>query len=304
MNAAPVLIGYAATVGVLAPRVLVRCTWPHRAPALAVATWHALTVSFTVAVALAAYNLATPTHHLHAGIHGLLYSCELASESSDHAPHIADSWSLAPPVSVVLLVCVSFIIEALRARRARSRHLRILDVVGRPSTALRAVVLDHDVPAAYCLPGRHSRVVVSQGALRLLSTEQLAAVLEHERAHITGRHHLVLAAAQAFAAVFGWVPLARHAKEQTAMLLEMVADDRALRHHSRDVLATAMYEMAAAKAAPRGSFAAGGPSALPRLQRVLAPQRPPHPALAASVTALAVAVPLLPFLVGCTHGAG
>jgi hypothetical protein len=58
-------------------------------------------------------------------------------------------------------------------------------------------------------------------------------------------HHLALAAAQAFARLFWWLPLARHARDETALLLEMIADDRALQRHSRDVLATAMYEMAA-----------------------------------------------------------
>lgn len=304
MNAAPALIGYAATVGVLAPRALLRGNWPHRAPALAVATWHALAVSFTLAVALAAYNLATPTEHLHAGLVGLLHSCGLSLTAGAPDPVIASGLSIALPVAVLLLVLASFLFESVRARRARSRHLNILDVVGRRSTALRATVLEHDVPAVYCLPGRRSRVVVSEGALRLLSAGQLAAVLEHERAHIAGRHHLALAAAQAFARVFRWVPLARHANEQTAILLEMIADDQALRHHPREALATAMYEMAAAKAAPQGAFAAAGPSALARLQRVLAPPRRPHPALAALMAALAVAVPLLPFLVGCTPAVG
>jgi hypothetical protein len=61
VNAAPALLGYAAAVGFAAPRLLLRSTWPHRAPVLAVAIWHGLSVSFTVAVALAAYHLASPT---------------------------------------------------------------------------------------------------------------------------------------------------------------------------------------------------------------------------------------------------
>jgi hypothetical protein len=112
-----------------------------------------------------------------------------------------------------------------------------------------------------------------------------------------------MATAEAFAQVFRRLPLARHAREQTAMLLEMSADDRALRRQSREVLATAMYEMAAAKA-PQGAFAVGGPAALARLQRVLAPQRRPHPALSLSMAAAAVTVPLIPLLVGCTPSIG
>jgi hypothetical protein len=112
---------------------------------------------------------------------------------------------------------------------------------------------------------------------------------------------LALAAAEAFAKVFPWVPLARHAREQTALLLEMIADDRALRHQSRDVLATAMYQMAAARA-PQGAFAVGGTDALVRLQRILAPPKGPHPALWGALASVAVAIPVLPFLVACTPG--
>ncbi|MGW3941204.1 M56 family metallopeptidase [Streptomyces phaeochromogenes] len=304
MNAVPALIGYAAAVGVAVPRLLLRSTWTHRSPALAVATWHALTVSFTLAVALAAYHLAVPTEHLHAGVVGILHTCGLAlGTGSTPNPDTVDALAIALPVLLMALLLGSFAYQVVRARRARSRHLYILDVVGRRSTSLRATVLEHDLPAAYCLPGRHPRVVVSRGALRLLSDDQLEAVLEHERAHIAGRHHLAMATAEAFAWVFWWLPLGRHAREQTAMLLEMSADDRALRCQSREVLATALYEMAAAKA-PEGAFAIGGPAALARLQRVLAPPRRPHPLLSISMAAAAVIVPLIPLLVSCVPSIG
>ncbi|XES00910.1 hypothetical protein HEP87_40440 [Streptomyces sp. S1D4-11] len=60
MNAAPVLVGYTAAVGFVAPYLLLRAHWPHRAPALAASVWHALVVSFSIGAALAAYNLAMP----------------------------------------------------------------------------------------------------------------------------------------------------------------------------------------------------------------------------------------------------
>jgi Zn-dependent protease with chaperone function len=176
-------------------------------------------------------------------------------------------------------------------------------MVGRHSLRLRATVLPYDVPAAYSLPGRHARIVISEAAVRQLTPEQLGAVLEHEKAHISGRHHLVLAATDAFHSVFRPLPLARHAREQTALLLEMVADDWALRGHSGEVLATAMYEMAAASA-PKGAFGAGGHTVLIRLKRVLGPRKAPHPALRGAMAAMAVAVPLLPLLVACPPGVG
>jgi Zn-dependent protease with chaperone function len=303
MNVAPALFGYAAVVGVLVPRLMLRSAWPHRSPALAVAAWHALAVSFTVAFALGVHHLAMPAEHLHAGLVGFLQSCDLMVGTGTPDPDAADGLAIGLPATVMVLLLGCLVYEVSRARRSRTRHLRVLDMVGRRSDPLRATVLAHRLPAAYCLPGRHPRIVISEGALDLLSPEQLDAVLEHERAHIAGRHHLALASAKAFSRVFRWLPLARHAREQTSLLLEMVADDRALRRHPREVLATAMYEMAAAKA-PQGAFAIGGAGAMVRLQRVLAPQQRPHPALSASMAVAAMVVPLLPFLVGCTPSVG
>lgn len=292
---------YAAAVGTLAPRVLLRSAWPHRSPALAVAAWQGLAVSFTVALALAAYHLAVPTGHLHAGVSGLVHFCGLTWHARVPVPGPFDVPAAVLPLLVALLTLARFGHEVLRARRARSRHLGVLDLVGRRSAGLSATVLDHELPAVYCLPGRCPRVVVSTGALRVLSGAQLDAVLDHERAHIVGRHHLVLAAAEAFARAFRWLPLARAAREQTAMLLEMAADDRALRRHPRETLATALYEMAAGRT-PRGAFAAGGPGALVRLHRMLGPHHRPHPALRFAVATAAVALPLLPVVVGCAPG--
>ncbi|PAZ09613.1 hypothetical protein CLM62_44790 [Streptomyces sp. SA15] len=301
MNAAPVLVGYTALVGFVAPHLLLRAQWPYRAPALAAAVWHTLTVSFSIGAALTAYNLAMPTEHLHAGLLGLLHSCGLDVDAGAPDPATAHGLALALPAAIGIALFASFSFQVLRARRARARHRKAVDLVGRHSARLSATVLPYDVPAAYCLPGRHPRVVVSDAAVRELTSEQLAAVLEHEQAHIAGRHHLALAAVEAFHRVFRRLPLACHAREQTELLLEMVADDRALRGHPDEALATAMYEMAAARA-PKGAFAAGGHTVLIRLQRVLGPRRAFHPVIWGAVAAAAVAVPLLPLLVACPPG--
>lgn len=131
----------------------------------------------------------------------------------------------------------------------------------------------------------------------------MESVLEHERAHIAGRHHLALAATEAFARVFRWLPLARETRTQTALLLEMAADDRALRRHPREALVSALYAMAAGDA-PGGAFSVGGPDAVIRLRRMLEARRRPHPALRGAVVAAAVAAPVLPPLLGCVPGMG
>src|SRR4029079_3658044 len=96
----------------------------------------------------------------------------------------------APRAAIGIALVASFFFHVVRARRVRTEHRVAVDLVGRHSARLSATVLPYDVPAAYCLPGRDPRIVISDAAVRQLTPEQLAAVLEHEQAHIAGRHHL------------------------------------------------------------------------------------------------------------------
>ncbi|MFJ9030613.1 M56 family metallopeptidase [Streptomyces sp. NPDC102274] len=300
MNAAPALLGYAAAVGWVAPRVMLRSSWPHRSPALAATVWTAFAASFSLCVALVALHLATPNAHLH----GILYSCRVALGIDSPDAGTMEHVGIAASAMVVTAHVATFAYHALRARGARNGHRRILDKVARPSAGLRATVIEHGVPAAYCLPGRRPRIVLSTRAVELLSSAELGAVVEHERAHIACRHHLVLVAAQSFATVFRGLPLARHLREQIPLLLEMAADDRALRSYPHGVLAAAMFEMASGSAAPRGTLSAGGPTAVVRLRRILAPTRCAHPALRGVMAATSVMTPLLPLLLACPPGLG
>ena len=90
-------------------------------------------------------------------------------------------------------------------------------------------ILDVAQPLAYCLPGVRSRVVVSQGALKALADGEIAAILSHERAHLRARHDLVL---EMFTAVHAAFPrFVRSARRLDAVrfLIEMLADDAAVR---------------------------------------------------------------------------
>lgn len=300
MITAVALAGYAALVGAAAPPLLSRARWPHRAPVGAVLAWQGLMATFVVATALTVYHLVLTERHVHEGLVGLLGVCGLAADApvSESAPTFGDALALSAPAVIVLLPLGWFVLCAWRAHRARQRHLDMLTLVGEPALGYDATVVDHGAPAVYCLPGRRRRVVITQAALEVLSDAQMRAVLEHERAHIEGRHHLLHLFVDAFSRAFPGLPLARHAKEQTALLVEMIADDRALRHHSRDALATAMCEVAVGQA-PRAALGAGGPGALIRLRRVLTPQPRPHRVTWLGVVAASIAAPLLPLLLAC-----
>jgi Zn-dependent protease with chaperone function len=168
----------------------------------------------------------------------------------------------------------------------------------------------------YCVPGRPPTIVVTTGALAVLEPGQLTAVLAHERAHLAGRHHLLLALTRSLAAVAPFVPLFARGAVEVARLAEMLADDSAARRggaQGRRTLLTALLAMAGGTAAPRPASPAlatlAPASWLPATGGVVATRvrrlaEPPAPALraryrltlAALTLAIAAATVLVPAL--------
>jgi len=137
-----------------------------------------------------------------------------------------------------------------------------------------AFVLDATRPAVYCVPGRPPTIVLTTGALALLQPEQLTAVLAHERAHLAGRHHLLLAVTRSLAAAAPAVPLFARGTGAVARLAEMRADDAAARRGGRGALLTALLAMeagAAAAQAPAAWLAATGGVVAARVRRLAEP---------------------------------
>ena len=294
MTVAILLAAYAAATGVIAPAAL-RRGWSASAPRFAIGLWLVLSLSWIAAAALALVAVAAPVE--------LTWPRSRAADMT-LAAHAAPGPVAASAAGLLLAAtvlgraggCVAC--ELARARRQRREHAAFLQAAGRPDQALGAVVLDEDAPAAYCLPGGSHRIVITAGTRAALGPAQLQAVLAHERAHLRGRHHLLLATASAVSRAFPFVPLLAQAGAQVAALAEMAADDAASRRHDPGDLAAALVILAiAGTRAP--ALAAGGPAAAARIQRLLAP--PPVPGRPARTTRLAAAVGALalPAAVAC-----
>lgn len=96
------------------------------------------------------------------------------------------------PVAAAALVVLALLavrVAVAAARRACASHetYRLAATLCAPAGDL--AVLDSAEPHAYAVPGRPGRIVVSTGLLRRLDAHQRRALLEHERAHLTGHHH-------------------------------------------------------------------------------------------------------------------
>lgn len=130
--------------------------------------------------------------------------------------------------TIVLRLAVVIVRLGWRTRRRRQWQRDMLDLLDTAHSA-DLHVLSGDVPLAYCVPGRKPKVVVSAAALELLSPDQTAAVVAHERAHLRARHDLVLEAFTALHVAFPRFVRSKAALDAVNQLLEMLADDDAAR---------------------------------------------------------------------------
>jgi Zn-dependent protease with chaperone function len=329
MGTALILVLYAAAVAWCLPAPLARLTARGASPRFGLAAWLAAMVSVLASLGAALFLLVaavtanwprlsqavchevagtacTPVIYrsalYEAGLAGLLAVASLAA--------LAGAWRYGGRVR--------------RARRQTAGHATAVRIVGRtlPGAGMPGgdsaagherggvgtMVLDDPRPAAYCVAGRPPVIVVTRGTLDMLDQAQLEAVLAHERAHLSGRHHSLILAARALAAAFPGVPLFDAGASAVSLLTEMRADDAAARRAGRPALIAAL--IAIATATPAGTAPAGSPAepgipsasgaalaaaayAVPtRVERMLRTPAPLRRAASAAVM-LAVTLPLL-----------
>lgn len=254
------------------PTALGRLTRSGRRPLSAIAAWQVASWSVVAGILLAATMLAAPEL---AAVGRLPAGLEACLRAMDHEHGPADN-PVVQAVAVLLLAGVLFRLASCGVRTycitssVRARHRDLLSLVGRHEPRLDAHIVDEDTATVYCLPGRGGCVVFTSGALVRLSGAQRGAVLAHERAHLRGRHDLLVATAALLRTAFPRVRLFGRAWEQTVALIEMRADDVAGRRHGRRPLAEALL-MLADMTSPQAALGAGGTTTRMRIERLLSP---------------------------------
>jgi hypothetical protein len=289
------LLGYAALLLTAGPGVLARARWPEGAPGLAIAAWFALTGSAVASVAAGGLALMVPTVRVSADLAGLLAACVMALRSQYAHPGGAALTGAGAVLALAVIARITWCTcRALaQASRARRHHWLRLSLVGRPDPRLGAVIVCHHEPAAYCLPGPGRRIVITTGAIGALDEGQLRAVLAHERAHLRGRHHLLVNLAGALSAAFPRVPAFRIAREQVARLAELSADDAASAAAHRLAAAGALLNLGAG--VPAAALGAGSADAA-RVRRLIDGPAAISRTRAAAVTSTVAAVAFVPLL--------
>jgi Zn-dependent protease with chaperone function len=275
------LAGIAMTT-VAISTLLATARWPRRAPAAGILLWQALGLGWGLAAVGALAALAARPEHT--GVAGgvVAFASSAIMRPGEQTPLTETFRLVALGLAVALLTMLCWVLAAACAAvvRTRRRHRELLALLGRGDPKVPGVlVLDHPVAAAYCVPGlRSARIVFSAGTLALLDQAELAAVLEHERAHVRERHDLVLLPFTALCRAFPRSRLTLQAYAAVALLVEMLADDRAIRARQARELATALmrFGAAGAQAPPCGALAAVNAAVegevVTRVARLLEPQ--------------------------------
>lgn len=271
------------------PAMVARATWPTRAPRAAIVLWQ----SIALAAVLSAFSagIAIASRLFVPGPDGRP-TATITSEIAALGWPLWTAYVIVFAVTLVIGARLTYAViqVAIATRRRRAHHRMVVDLVGK-SQGSHLRILDVAQPLAYCLPGVRSRVVVSEGALNALADNEMAAILTHERAHLRARHDLVLEMFTAVHAAFPRFVRSAHALHAVRLLIEMLADDAAVRAAGPTPLARALVACASGRT-PSGALAAGGPTTVLRVRRLGG--RPNSRVLAATAYLAAAAVLVVP----------
>ncbi|RSM73025.1 M56 family peptidase [Kibdelosporangium aridum] len=227
MTVASALLACAVLVGWLVPVRLRRVDLRRRDPWVLIVAWVLSITGFAVATVTAVVLLLVPSHGN--DFVSFLHHCR---DIAHGAPPQVEAFGGAIAGGLVLALAIRLGVILVRGARHRARrrteHLSVLRLAARGEQG-GTLWLEHDQPLAFSMSG--GVVVATEGLYRHLPAESVAAVLSHERAHVRGRHHLIVAIADAVRKALPFVPLFREAPMALRDLVEVAADDAAVRAH-------------------------------------------------------------------------
>ncbi len=240
MTVALALLLGSALVGWLAPRRLVRLA----DPVVALVAWLVSVVAVITTVAGAIFLLFLPDHGL--GVVEALHHC-WHSVQHGTAPAVESAGGLTGAALLTALLTRVAVVgrrTALQRAREGQRHLDVLRIAARREAGTHPTLwLEHDRPLAFSLAGKPGVVVATDGLHRHLTPAQVEAVLTHERAHLAGRHHLLVTIGDVVAATLPFLPLFKRTAIAVREFVEMAADTTAVRAHGAENVRVALLRV-------------------------------------------------------------
>ncbi|GAA1217666.1 M56 family metallopeptidase [Rhodoglobus aureus] len=249
------------------PALLPGAQWAYRRPTVGLLVWQlvALVGGTSMIGSLVLLGASTFADDIPDAANGMWRFV-----THNELPEGSSVWSLLALSGALFLAAhllLNLLVTVVYAERERTRHAQLITLLSEPMSDRPGTrLIDTPAPVAYCLPGAlKSITVLTAGLIELLDEDELRAVIEHERAHVRLRHDIVLIFFTAWKLSLPWLPTARNASREVALLLEMHADDNALTHVGRGSLARAITVVAEGGALPkRSELSAAMPESTPK----------------------------------------
>ncbi|QIS40180.1 M56 family metallopeptidase [Clavibacter capsici] len=264
------------TVTLLAPLLLGRLPLVAQRPVAMLAAWHGF--------------LVTAVLSLGSGL-GLLIHQGMALQAGARPEEAAvAAVPLAYVAAGVLGVLLFRLVEeggrVVREARHRAGEVATLLLASRPYRVAGrdARIVESDVPLAALSPATGVILLTTETRARL-DDDELAAVLEHETAHLEQRHALAVRIAQVSRSILPALPASQRLALSTTIAIEFIADDHAARVSGPATVASALVKL----------DPDGGLSAL-RAERMRHP-RGGHRVALRLLCAVACALPVLPVVI-------
>jgi Zn-dependent protease with chaperone function len=234
------LLEWVMLVSVAAASVFTNNTWLYRRPHLGVILWFAAFATAGVATALAVFIAFSSA-----------FEAWLATDSND--PWVAIAASFAPWLMLAIGgISLALVTQKMEQNlepntRQKADALKLLP----PSDSYKSIpiiTVPTDEPLALSFgksaDAEHSGILISQGALDLLTDDELLAVLEHEYFHLKSRHWLPSSAAKVISLLSFRVITSRLLAREVSLLLELAADKHSATKHNRTALRSALIKLA------------------------------------------------------------
>lgn len=237
----------ACTIG---PHYLRRLSRSNIDPRAAIIAWIVSICAASLSAVLAVALLVLPSHGGLGEMVRLAGGCVsmITTGSFPAAENVAAATGLLT-ITAVGCRLASVLIRRCRIRRQRRAALRLaFQVIGTNDTRRNEVLwVPGEPPAAFSIGG-HPRLTIATTSLRThLSPRAVAATLEHERAHLRGRHHLLTDTVDALAEALPFVPLFTRAAPALRELVELTADVAAVRRFGAPAVIEALHVIGAVR---------------------------------------------------------
>lgn len=231
MTGVLVLLAGSIAVGWSGHRVLAWLTACRVDPTVLLTGWVLSCLGLVVSVVTMTALQALPTdEHPSSGLLRLAGGCWTALSSGS-----VPAWREAVAAISVLATLVigvrlcGAVGVRLRARRDQAPHLEQLRLLAVGSAPDEPLWVRDDRPLAVSIGGRPGLIVLSDTLRDRLPPAAVAATIEHERAHLRGRHHVLVAIVEVLARALPVCPLLRCAPPAVKDLAELAADAQAAR---------------------------------------------------------------------------